>query len=50
VDLFGGAPAAEALGEAEVVGQAVVAEALVDLVVEVLVAEVPEVSGKNHIN
>ena len=46
-DLFGGAPAAECLGEGEVVGQAVAeVEALVDLAAEVLVAAELEVNGK----
>ena len=47
VDLSGGAPAAEGLEEAEVVGQAVVVEALVDLEGEVLGEEVLAVNGKN---
>jgi hypothetical protein len=46
VDLFGGAPVAEGLVAAVEVGQVGVAEDLVDLVVEVLVAVVQVVNGK----
>ena len=46
VDLSGGALVAEGLGEAAAVGQAVVAEDSVDLVVEVLVVAVQAVNGK----